>query len=486
MTELTAPSIRAGHMQEILDLLSINDSRLLGDPAAFWQQAAIAIGIRPSEDIIDTGKSILDSLSDWDADYLSEDGTELSDEAYRELLSALNERTNNGATPWVIGEHQLELVVDEDDEDGANWADVQFGVGHQGQPDTRTVLSMVYDHELVVNPEWQRNFVWPIKKQRRFIESILMGLPIPSLLLFEDPHTATKYVIDGRQRLETLAKFCATPEERERLPFLGKRFKTFSSNEPLWREGQDLNTAANKFYGQLPDLHRRKIDRAILTVFTFRALRPRQLYQIFQRYNTGAEKLRAAEIRNAVYQASELHQMLWRLAGESPDRIPFVDAEEEYVAKTLRNLMQNKTARYGAYDFIGRVLAFTYLDNGKTVAAATNDFMDQFETEDHRQIHDAFIEAFNSIIDWYTYPLSTPAQNGGFHNFLGTIQLATAHQALIAIKEGSLTEDAVKSAISKRWISFAQETLGLKQNSGNFWGQQKLWWQEIQSAGTGA
>ena len=94
--------------------------------------------------------------------------------------------------------------------------------------------------------------------------------------------------------------------------------------------------------------------------------------------------------------------------------MPYLDTEEEYVAETLRNIMQNKTARYGAYDFIGRVMAFTHLDNGKTVAAVTNDFMDQFEDREHEPLRQAFLRAFDKVMDWYAFPLSTPVQNGKF------------------------------------------------------------------------
>ena len=333
MAELSADTLRSGHMRETLNLLSINDEQLLSNDYAFWRSVAIVVGVQPTNLLVETARAVLDSLSDWDEDYLSEDGGTLSDEAYSDLLAILNERTMNGARPWRPRDEQLELTPDEDDEDVArNWG---YGLGQQAQPDIRTVLGMLFDKELVVNPEWQRNFVWPIKKQRRFIESILLGLPIPSLLLFEDIHTGTKYVIDGRQRLETLARYCATADQRQRLSFLGKRFRTFSAKEANWREGQDLHEAANKYYEQLPPRDRRRIDRAVLTMFTFRSLEPRQLYQIFQRYNTGADKLRAAEIRNAVYQASPLHQLLWRMAGESPDRMPYLDTEEEYVAETF-------------------------------------------------------------------------------------------------------------------------------------------------------
>ena len=485
MTELSTDTLRSGYMRETLNLLSINDEQLLSDDNAFWRSVAIVIGVQPTDVLAETARVVLDSLSDWDEDYLSEDGDNLSDEAYSDLLAILNERTTNGARPWTPRDEQLEFTPDEDDADGArNW---EYGVGQQAQPDIRTVLGMMFDKELVLNPEWQRNFVWPIKKQRRFIESILLGLPIPSLLLFEDIYTGTKYVIDGRQRLETLARYCATAEQRQGLSFLGKRFRTFSAKEPNWREGEDLHAAANKYYEQLPSLHRRRIDRAVLTMFTFRSLEPRQLYQIFQRYNTGADKLRAAEIRNAVYQASPLHQLLWRMAGESPDpaKMPYSDTEEQYVAETLRNIMQNKTARYGAYDFIGRVMAFTYLDNGKSVAAVTNDFMDHFEDQDHEPLRQAFLRAFNKVRDWYTFPLSTPSQNGNFHGFIGTIQLVTAHHALHAIDSGLLSDSQVRDVIAGGWMTFAQETLDMKQNSGTFWQRQKEWWKQIQSMAQG-
>ena len=479
MTELSTDTLRSEYMREALNLLSINDAKLLSNDYAFWRSVAIEVGVQPTNLLVETARAVLDSLSDWDEDYLSEDGDNLSDEAYSDLLATLNERTMDGERPWPPRDEQLQFTPDEDDEDGAReW---EYGVGQQAQPDIRTVLGMMFDKELVVNPEWQRNFVWPLKKQRRFIESILLGLPIPSLLLFEAIDTGTKFVIDGRQRLETLARYCATAEQREGLPFLGKRFRTFSAKEPYWREAQDLHDAANKYYEQLPPVHRRKIDRAVLTMFTFRSLPARQLYQIFQRYNTGADKLRAAEIRNAVYQTSPLHQLLWRMAGESPDRMPYLDTEEEYVAETLRNIMQNKTARYGAYDFIGRVMAFTHLDNVKTVAAVTNDFMDQFEDREHEPLRQAFLRAFDKVMDWYAIPLSTPVQNGKFHGFIGTMQLVTTHHALKAIDAGLLSESQVRGAIAGGWMTFAQETLEMKQNSGTFWQRQKEWWEQIQS-----
>jgi hypothetical protein len=155
------------------------------------------------------------------------------------------------------------------------------------------------------------------------------------------------------------------------------------------------------------------------------------------------------------------------MAGESPDRMPYSDTEEEYVGETLRNIMQNKTARYGAYDFIGRVMGFTHLDNGKTVAAVTNDFMDQFEDREHEPFRQAFLRAFEKVMDWYAFPLSTPVQNWNFHGFIGTIQLVTTHHALEAIDAGLLSESQVRDAIARGWMTFAQNTLEMKQTQGH-------------------
>ena len=130
-------------------------------------------------------------------------------------------------------------------------------------------------------------------------------------------------------------------------------------------------------------------------------------------------------------------------------------------------------------------MAFTYLDNGKTVAAVTNDFMDQLEDTEHEPLRQAFFAAFNKATDWYAFPLSTPAQNGTFHGFLGTIQLVTSHHALNVIEAGLLSESLVRDCIAGGWMTFAESTLEMKQNSGTFWQRQKDWWEQIQSSARG-
>jgi Protein of unknown function DUF262 len=56
-------------------------------------------------------------------------------------------------------------------------------------------------------PENQRQYVWKLEKQRRLIDSIMRGFPIPALFLSYDRRSRTWYVQEGQQRLETLWRF---------------------------------------------------------------------------------------------------------------------------------------------------------------------------------------------------------------------------------------------------------------------------------------
>ena len=60
--------------------------------------------------------------------------------------------------------------------------------------------------ELVINPDFQRNDVWQQRQKSELIESILMGIPIPLMYLFEDKN-GKKQVVDGRQRIGAILSF---------------------------------------------------------------------------------------------------------------------------------------------------------------------------------------------------------------------------------------------------------------------------------------
>src|SRR6266446_4947556 len=59
----------------------------------------------------------------------------------------------------------------------------------------------------IVTPSFQRDYVWRLPEASRFVESILLGLPVPGVFLARDPNSNQLIVIDGQQRLKTLRFF---------------------------------------------------------------------------------------------------------------------------------------------------------------------------------------------------------------------------------------------------------------------------------------
>lgn len=60
--------------------------------------------------------------------------------------------------------------------------------------------------EIIISPDFQRNDVWKGRQASELIESILMGIPIPIMYLFE-AKDGKKQVVDGRQRINTILSF---------------------------------------------------------------------------------------------------------------------------------------------------------------------------------------------------------------------------------------------------------------------------------------
>ena len=62
-------------------------------------------------------------------------------------------------------------------------------------------------NKTILVPGFQRKYVWTIKQASRLIESFLLGLPVPAIFLYVDPVKNTYLVVDGQQRLMSIAYF---------------------------------------------------------------------------------------------------------------------------------------------------------------------------------------------------------------------------------------------------------------------------------------
>ena len=68
------------------------------------------------------------------------------------------------------------------------------------------LISLYQRGELLINPDFQRLFRWDVSKRTRFIESLLLGIPIPPIFVAED-NDGIWELVDGLQRISTILSF---------------------------------------------------------------------------------------------------------------------------------------------------------------------------------------------------------------------------------------------------------------------------------------
>jgi hypothetical protein len=134
---------------------------------------------------------------------------------------------------------------------------------------------------------FQREYVWPRPKADRFIESLLLGLPVPGIFLFKEP-TGRLLVLDGHQRLYTL-----------------KAFYDGVINGKEYRLDKVQPQFDGKRYRDLDTVDRRRLDDSIMHATVIRQDEPSDeqssIYLIFERLNTGGVNLQPQEIRVSLY-----------------------------------------------------------------------------------------------------------------------------------------------------------------------------------------
>jgi uncharacterized protein with ParB-like and HNH nuclease domain len=134
---------------------------------------------------------------------------------------------------------------------------------------------------------FQRRFMWTKPQIDRFIESLLLGLPVPGIFLVRESNNVL-LVLDGQQRLRTLQAFYGgmLREKAFKLEAVQERFVGLT-------------------YKDLDDDDRRRINDSIIHATIMRQDTPTadqsSVYTLFERLNTGGTNLQPQEIRVALY-----------------------------------------------------------------------------------------------------------------------------------------------------------------------------------------
>jgi hypothetical protein len=203
------------------------------------------------------------------------------------------------------------------------------------------------ENELFI-PEYQRDFVWDLKRQSKFIESVMLGLPIPYIFtaalhkdISEDEGRIE--IVDGSQRVRTLAAFL---------------------NDELELRGLEKLDQLNGFkFSDLDISRQRKFKRRPVRVIELTDKADDQVRRdIFERINTGSDELSPMEIRKGVF------------------RGPFYDFIRECAANSLFYelcpISEVRLRREESQEMILRY--FAYADNYQNFSKSVIEFLDSF------------------------------------------------------------------------------------------------------------
>ncbi|EPR7720644.1 DUF262 domain-containing protein [Klebsiella variicola] len=170
----------------------------------------------------------------------------------------------------------------------------------------RTLVDMIIEGDLILEPDYQRKYQWDDIKASRFIESIALNIPVPVVYLAEEKD-GTFSVIDGQQRLTSLFRFIKATEIENLFPGSGLT--------PLKLVGLKIISEINgKEYLQLDRVLRSNIaKRAIRCIVVLNESDEALKFEVFERLNTGSASLSDQEVRNCIYRGS-YNELLKRLA----------------------------------------------------------------------------------------------------------------------------------------------------------------------------
>jgi hypothetical protein len=159
----------------------------------------------------------------------------------------------------------------------------------------RQIVDMIQDGDIDLAPDFQRLYVWHNWQKSSLLESILLGIPLPSFY-FNEQEDGTMQVVDGLQRLTTIYDFAR-----------GKDKPTLGAVNYL-KEVEGLS------FEQLGATFRRRMNNTQLVVHVIDPQTPSRVkFDIFRRINTGGSPLSSQEIRHCM-SLTRSRSFLYRLA----------------------------------------------------------------------------------------------------------------------------------------------------------------------------
>ena len=327
--------------------------------------------------------------------------------------------------------------------------------------------------QLDIEPPWQRKDVWPLRKKRELIKSLILGIPLPSIILHKK--SGRWSIIDGKQRLTAIVQY------------LRNEFKLPAYPVKVGR----LRESSRAFYDMkgkrsLPATIRTSLDLQEVPALEFRDVPEARLRKIFQLYNVAGMKLNAAEIRNAVYQRNPIHRVLYVLGGEGDDTtdlgVGSIEVQKRF-SDQLRAIYPGARSRYQGVDFLARYMGYSRASqrpgatkfSPPTTSVAINNFFDHGSPTENpvataKEIIRAFDDAqlfFDISEEHLAFFLRNEKGERKFNKLVATTHLVGARLLRVAIDSGIVSEDEAHAAVEAVTVPYPEN-----QQSSTIWDYQ--------------
>lgn len=188
-----------------------------------------------------------------------------------------------------------EQAENEDDVELAEGTDFSAAVVSGTDWTTETIINQINKNNIQLNPDFQRRDAWDKARKSNFIESLILGLPIPQLVLAERKDQRGAYIVlDGKQRLLSIRQFAAEKDDElyESLKLSGLEIRSDLKGKNLYDLKEDSD-----FYNDVTAFENQPIRTIVIKNWPSEDF----LYHVFLRLNTGSVQLAPQELRQALH-----------------------------------------------------------------------------------------------------------------------------------------------------------------------------------------
>lgn len=241
------------------------------------------------------------------------------------------------------------------------------------------IVNMYVNEEIIIDPEFQRLFRWKSGQKSKLIESLLLGIPLPSIFVFETKDGRWE-LIDGLQRISTILEFMGhlrSPDGGLQPPSVLEATKYLPSlHNTVWEKSEQFLDVSMDEQRPLDKVQQLAIRRGRLGVEILKRPSDDQTkYDLFQRLNAGGTQANAQELRNCIMlMISGEYFRAVKAAAEGQPFLNVTAVTEEQAERQRHMEMAVRFLVHTNVPYDGRLDVEEYIDEGIASLAQGGDY----------------------------------------------------------------------------------------------------------------